>query len=212
MKNIIVTGASGNLGKATVKLFLKNNFHVAGCISPHDSGAEMDNSNLDVYPLDLTEPAACENLVHKVLQKQKTIYAVVLTVGGFIVGNIETVSKTDFEKMFALNFMTAFNMAQPVFKQMKIQPGGGKIILIGSDPGKDGSKAKGSVAYGLSKSLLFRLAELINAEGKEKNISAQVIVPTTMDTPQNRASMPDADFTKWTTPEIIAKEIFSVVV
>ncbi|MEP7169524.1 MAG: short-chain dehydrogenase, partial [Bacteroidota bacterium] len=95
--------------------------------------------------------------------------------------------------------------------QLKIQAKGGKIILIGSEPGKDGSKAKGSVAYGFTKSLLFRLAELINAEGRDKNISAHVIIPTTMDTPQNRAAMPKADFSKWTTPEKVSEEIFAAV-
>lgn len=212
MSTIIVTGAAGNLGKAVVKLFLKNTFHVSGCISLQDSNLDIYKTKLDTYSLDLTDSSACENLVHTIFQRQKTIDAAILTVGGFTSGNIEKVTKSDFEKMFALNFVTAFNIVQPVFKQMKTQSTGGKIILIGSDPGKDGSKAKGSVAYGFSKSLLFRLAELINAEGKNKNISAHVIVPTTMDTPENRAAMPDADFSKWTTPEIIAEEIYLKVV
>jgi hypothetical protein len=59
---------------------------------------------------------------------------------------------------------------------------------------------------------VFRLAELINEEGKGKNISAHVIVPTTMDTPQNRAAMPNADFSKWTTTAKIAEEIARALV
>jgi NAD(P)-dependent dehydrogenase (short-subunit alcohol dehydrogenase family) len=60
------------------------------------------------------------------------------------------------------------------------------------------------VAYSLSKSLVFRLAELFNESGKSKNISATVLVPSTIDTPQNRASMPDADFAKWVPAASIA--------
>ena len=64
------------------------------------------------------------------------------------------------------------------------------------------------VAYGLAKSLIFRLAELMNAEAKGTNVVTSVIVPSTIDTPQNRKSMPDADPTKWVKPEAIADVIY----
>lgn len=69
--------------------------------------------------------------------------------------------------------------------------------------------SKGMVAYGLSKSLLFRLAELMNDEAVGTGVKTVVIVPSTIDTPQNRAAMPGADFSKWQTPEFIADIIFS---
>ena len=100
--------------------------------------------------------------------------------------------------------MTAFNIVQPVLKQMLTQSGGGRIVLIGSKPGMSAKEAKGSVAYGLSKSLLFRLAEIINIEGKGKNVFASVIVPGTIDTPQNRAAMPGANFSDWIKAEDLA--------
>ena len=68
--------------------------------------------------------------------------------------------------------------------------------------------SKGMIGYGLAKSLIFRLAELMNEEAKGKNIVTSVVVPSTIDTPQNRASMPDADFTKWVTPQAIAEVIY----
>ena len=205
--NILVTGAKGNLGIAVVKTFLNKNSKVFACISPRDQSLEIKDENLSVFPLDLNDAEACITLTNNIIEKHFKVDAAVLTVGGFAIGSIENVSVADFEKMIALNFYTAFNMAQPLLKQMKQQEKGGKIILIGSEPGRDIGKAKGTVAYAFSKSLIFRLAELINAEGKDKNIFSHVIIPTTIDTPQNRAAMPNADFSKWQTPESIANEI-----
>ena len=210
MKNILVTGAKGNLGNAVVKTFLQNNHKVIACISLKDKELGIDHPDVSVFSIDLNDSDACNVFSQSIFSQYKTIDAAVLTVGGFIPGNMEAVTIADFEKMIALNFYTAFNLVQPLIKQMKQQISGGKIILIGSGPGKDVTKGKGSVAYGFSKSLVFRLAELINEEGKEKSITAHVIVPTTIDTPQNRAAMPNADFSKWESPESIALKIMEI--
>jgi NAD(P)-dependent dehydrogenase (short-subunit alcohol dehydrogenase family) len=211
MKNIIITGAAGNLGSAVVKNFLANNYRVIPFVSMRDKTSEIKVHNKEAIPLDLTDEEACKNQTENIAKKYGSIDAAVLTAGSFIPGDIEHVSKYDFEKMIAINFITAFNMAQPVFLQMKKQKEGGKIIFIGSGPGEDGAKAAKSVAYGFSKSLLFRLAELINSEGNKINISAEVIIPTTIDTPQNREAMPTADFSKWMSAESIAEEIYLAV-
>ena len=76
--------------------------------------------------------------------------------------------------------------------------------MIGSRPGANMKNSKGMVAYGLGKSLIFHLAELMNEEAKGTNVVTNVIVPSTIDTPQNREAMPHADFNKWVTPEAIA--------
>lgn len=211
MQHILITGAFGNLGKAVVKNVLEKDYMVSACISKNDLVPEQQ-TNIDYYVLDLTDADACKILCNEVGTKYSQINDAVLTVGGFIPGNVDAVTKADFDKMILLNFTTAFNLVQPLLKQMKKQEKGGTIILIGSEPGLDGAKASGSVAYGFSKSLLFRLAELINAEGQGKNISAHVVVPTTMDTPQNRAAMPNADFSKWATTDSIAQEIAGLLV
>src|SRR5258705_3949473 len=124
MKNIIVTGAKGNRGTVVVKNFLTNNYKVIACISERNSEPAMENPNVEYFPLDLTDSEACKIFSETIIQKYKTIDVAVLTVGGFIAGNMEMVTKQDFEKMFALNFITAFNMVQPLFKQMKTQAGG----------------------------------------------------------------------------------------
>jgi NAD(P)-dependent dehydrogenase (short-subunit alcohol dehydrogenase family) len=85
---------------------------------------------------------------------------------------------------------------------------GGRIFLIGSRPGLDATDSKGMVAYGLGKSLIFRLAELLNDEGEAQGVVTSVVVPSTIDTPQNRKAMPKADFNRWVKPEEIADTIY----
>ncbi|HKR07210.1 MAG TPA: SDR family NAD(P)-dependent oxidoreductase [Bacteroidia bacterium] len=205
MKNILVTGAKGNLGTAVVNKFLDSGYCVIGTVSAKESTVTGNkNTHLEYYSVDLTDASASKGFIQSVIAKNKSIDGAVLTVGGFAAGKLTDTAQPDFEKMFALNFITAFNIVQPVLKQMMTQPDGGRIILIGSKPGMSACEAKGSVAYGLSKSLVFRLAEIINVEGKGKNIFASVIVPATIDTPQNRAGMPDANFSEWVKAEDIA--------
>ena len=89
-----------------------------------------------------------------------------------------------------------------------MKQGNGRIFLIGSRQGLNILKGKSALAYSFSKSLLFRLAELLNAEAKGKNVVASVIVPSIIDTPSNRESMPDANFSDWVTPSAIADVIY----
>jgi NAD(P)-dependent dehydrogenase (short-subunit alcohol dehydrogenase family) len=106
--------------------------------------------------------------------------------------------------MHALNFETAYYIARAVFNQMMKQSGGGRIIFIGARPAMEPNAGKTAIAYGLSKSLLFKLSEYLNVIGAEKNIVTYVAVPSTIDTPPNRQAMPKADFSTWQKPEDIA--------
>lgn len=105
-----------------------------------------------------------------------------------------------------LNVETAYNAIRPLFEHMMAR-GRGRIFMIGSKPGIDMLQSKGMVAYGLSKSLIFRLAELMNEEAKPKDVVTSVIVPSVMDTPHNRTALPDADFSKWVKADDIAELI-----
>ena len=122
-------------------------------------------------------------------------------------GDIADTSSADILKQYKLNFETAYHIARPVFLQMMKQ-GYGRLFMIGSRPGSDMRNSKGMTAYGLAKSLVFRLAELMNEEAKGTDVVTCVVVPSTIDTPQNRKSMPDADFSKWVKPEAIADAIY----
>ena len=203
MRTAIVTGASGNLGRAVVQKFLSEGYAVEGTGS-----LLMDTPHFHSVTVDLVNEEAAAEWVQAVINKQKTIDVAVLTVGGFAMADIAGTTTAMIGQQYRLNFETAYNVARPVFVQM-IKQGTGTIFLIGSKAGMEAANSKGMIAYGLSKSLLFRLAELMNEEAAGTAVNTMVIVPSTIDTPQNRAAMPAADFSKWQTPETIADIIFS---
>ena len=208
MKTIIVSGASGNLGRAVVDKFLEKGYLVTGTVIPGDQfNMNLENRNFEKAVVDLLDEEAVGQFTEDLVTRLGNIDAAVLTAGGFAMGNIADTRATDIEKQYKINFETAYNLARPVFIQMMKQ-GRGRIFLIGSRPGLDMKNSKGMVAYGLSKSLIFRLAELMNEEAKGTNVVTCVVVPSTIDTPQNRKSMPDADFNKWVTPEAVADLIY----
>ena len=208
MKTAIVTGASGNMGQAVVKKFLAEGYKVIGTIIPNDPvKIDVDSPNFETTIANLADEENSQQLIESVIQKNGRIDVAVLTVGGFAMGTVVETKTADVLKQYKLNFETAYNTARPAFIQM-LKQNSGRIFIIGSRPGLDAKNGKGMVAYGLSKSLIFRLAELMNDEAKGKNVVTSVIVPSTIDTPQNRKGMPDADPTKWVKAEDIANVIY----
>ena len=91
-----------------------------------------------------------------------------------------------------------------LFLKMSLQETPSRIILVGSRPAIIPKEGKNAVAYALSKSLMFTLADLLNAESNSNKVVANVIVPGTIDTEANRQAMPDANFDDWVSPEEIA--------
>lgn len=203
----IVTGASGNLGHAVIQKFIAAGFKVIGTVLHKDQFVfDLPADQFEKMMVDLSDETAAQQFIDTVISKYERIDAAVLTVGGFAMGKIADTKTSDIAKQYQLNFETAYNIARPVFVQM-LQQTSGRIFMIGSKPGLSAINSKGMVAYGLGKSLIFRLAELMNDEAKGLNVVTSVVVPGTIDTPQNRQSMPDADFSKWVSPEKIAAVI-----
>lgn len=208
MKTAIVTGAAGNLGQAVIKKFLHEHYFVTGTVVPDRPFVTgILGKNFETAVVDLLQEESAQQLVELVAMKHSTVDVAVLTAGGYATGNIFNSKNSDIHKQFQLNFETAYNIAKPVFTQMMKQ-GFGRIFMIGSKAGFDIRNGKGSIGYGLSKSLVFRLAELMNEEAKGTDIVTTVIVPSTIDTPQNRKAMPQADPRKWVSPETIADIIY----
>ena len=208
MKTAIVTGASGNMGQAVIKKFIDEGFKVIGTVIPNDPvPMDFPADKLDKVLVDLMNEDDSAKFVNDVTSKYGSVDAAVLTVGGFAMGSVAETKTSDIAKQYKLNFETAYNVARPVFVQMMKQ-NNGRIFIIGSKPSLSSVNSKGMVAYGLAKSLIFRLAELMNAEAKGTNVVVSVIVPSTIDTPQNRKSMPDADPAKWVKTEAIADVIY----
>ena len=208
MKTAIVTGASGNLGQAVIKKFLAEGYNVIGTVIPNDLvPINFPEDNFEKAVVDLRDEDDAEKFMDDVVSTYSTIDAVILTVGGFAMGSIADTTSENIMKQYKLNFETAYNIGRPAFIQMMKQ-NSGRIFMIGSRPGLQASFSNGMVAYGLAKSLVVRLTELMNIEAKGKNVVASIVVPSTIDTPQNRQSMPDANFNNWVNPESIASIIY----
>jgi NAD(P)-dependent dehydrogenase (short-subunit alcohol dehydrogenase family) len=208
MKTAIVTGSAGNMGEAVVKKFIEEGYFVAGTVSPNSSAQQnFPEDKFEKIIVNLEDEEDTQKFVENVIAKYATIDAAVLSAGGFAMGSIADTKTSDIEKQYKLNFETAYNVARPIFTQMMKQ-GSGRIFIIGSQSGLSAKNGQGMIAYGLTKSLIFRLAELMNAEAKGKNVVTSVVVPSIIDTPQNRKSMPDAHFENWVKAESIADVIY----
>jgi NAD(P)-dependent dehydrogenase (short-subunit alcohol dehydrogenase family) len=200
-KSILITGASGNLGHAVVHKFVQADFKVYGT---DRSGASMEGA--EIASVDLTNEAAVNAYIEQIISKDQQLNAAVLLVGGYTPGNLLATDGAALQKMYKLNFETAYFVVHALLPHFEAN-GGGHIVLIGSRAAIDAQAALYNVAYGLSKSMVVALGNIINAYGKDKGIRASVIVPSIIDTPPNRANMPDADYSKWTTAEAIADNI-----
>ena len=204
MNTIIITGASGNLGTAVTNTMLAAGYRVVATVHNEEASKQlMPHPDLLVEVVDLTDESQANSFIAGVINEQDNVFGALLLVGGFVAGDISSTSLADVKKQLTLNFDTAFNVAKPVFEQM-MKKGEGRIVFVGSRPALVAGAGKNMVAYGLSKSLLFKLAEYLNAAAKGTNVTATVIVPSTLDTPVNRKSMPDADPSAWVKPEEIA--------
>ena len=159
-KNILVTGASGNLGKAVVEKFLKDGDQVLAMTTPGKGLGYEVTGAITTHDADLTDEKSVNETLEKIIGVHKTIDAAILTVGGFALGTIQTTAAADLQKMIALNFNTAYLVARVVFNQMMAQ-GFGRIIFIGARPALVAAEGKNMIAYALSKSLVFKLSELL---------------------------------------------------
>lgn len=204
-KTVLITGIQGNLGSAVANVFATAGYKVAGTVVPGENirVANLQNET-SVFTVDLRDESASAKMIDEIISANGSIHDAILTVGGFTMNAVVDADTDSIRQQFELNFITAYNVARPVFKHM-LQQGNGRIFLIGSRPGKDMKNGKGMAAYALSKSLLFNLAQLMNDEANGTDVFVSVVVPTTIDTPQNRAAMPDADFSTWVKAEAIAE-------
>jgi NAD(P)-dependent dehydrogenase (short-subunit alcohol dehydrogenase family) len=205
MKNIIITGANGNLGTAVVKKFLGEKYKVIAVDNANNHlSFATGNSNFEFKTVDLSKEEAASSFTQDIISANKKIDGGLLLVGGFAMGSIDKTSGADIDKMISLNFKTAYFLARPLFQHM-MENGSGRLVFVGGRPALKPEQGKGMIAYALSKSLLFKLAEFLNAEAKGKNVVASVIVPSTIDTAENRKSMPDANPANWVKAEQIAE-------
>jgi NAD(P)-dependent dehydrogenase (short-subunit alcohol dehydrogenase family) len=207
----LITGAAGNLGQATAVAFRRAGVHTV--LVDHARGRleklfpDLVGSvdHLFVGGVDLTDTAAVEELTATVMDHFERIDALVNTVGTYRGGKpVHEESLDTWELLFDANVRTALLTVKAVVPVM-LQQGSGRIVNVGSRSALRGGAR--TAAYSASKSAVVRLTESLAAELEVSGIRVNCVLPSTIDTPQNREAMPDADFSTWVTPEAIAEVI-----
>jgi NAD(P)-dependent dehydrogenase (short-subunit alcohol dehydrogenase family) len=200
----LITGANGGLGTHVTKAMLEAGFTVVG-LAPKIKQSDFNHPNFTALPAALDSLDSARKAVGTAIAKFKQIDVLVHTVGGFSGGQpIHTTDDTTFQRMFDLNVNAAFHILRAVIPHLR-QARTGRIIGIGSRAGEVPAPTIG--AYSASKAAFESLMRTVALENKEAGITANLILPGTIDTPANRQAMPGADTTQWVKPETIASLI-----
>lgn len=203
-KVAIVTGANGGLGTYVTQALLDAGATVVG-VSRKIQQSEFTSSAFTALPAEMSTGDGARKMVEGAVAQFGRIDIVVHTVGGFAGGR--SIAETDdgaFQRMFDLNLNSTFYFLRAVLPAMR-KTGNGRIIAIGSRAAVDPGAGVG--AYSASKAAMVSLIRTVALENKDAGITANVILPGTMDTQANRKSMPTADRSKWVQPSDIASLI-----
>jgi NAD(P)-dependent dehydrogenase (short-subunit alcohol dehydrogenase family) len=204
----MVTGANGNLGRAIAKAFADLGANLALFGSRRES-LERAFGSEDEHRLflaaDLLDQEQVDAAVKKTIERFKRIDVLCNIAGGFRMGApVHETSDRDWNFMLDVNARTVLHTSRAVIPLM-LKAGGGKIVNVGAFAAQRGAAHMG--AYIASKSAVIRLTETMAAELREKNINVNCVLPTIIDTPENRAAMPKADPKKWVAPKALADVI-----
>jgi NAD(P)-dependent dehydrogenase (short-subunit alcohol dehydrogenase family) len=205
---VVITGASGNLGRALVTAFAAQDARLVLVDRRRDRletvyGAE-DARRLYVAA-DLMNVDAVEAAAKSATDRFGRVDALCNIAGGFRMGSpVHETSDADWSFLLDINARTVLNAARAFVPRM-LAAGRGKIVNVGAFAAQKGAANMG--AYVASKSAVIRLTEAMSAELREKNINVNCVLPTIIDTPDNRKAMPDADPRKWVAPEDLANVI-----
>lgn len=207
-ETVVVTGAAGALGRAVVDHFLMGGAHVIAVDYAADLLAEAlsqggERCRLEVC--DLTDRSACLDLSNRLLEAYGEVSILCNIAGGFHMGEsvFETQDST-WDFLFNLNTKSIVYMTQRLVPAMVAQ-GRGRVINVGAVAATQGQAMMG--AYLASKSATIRLTESLAEEVKRYGVNVNCVMPGVIDTPRNRADMPDADFAQWVRPEKMAEVI-----
>jgi NAD(P)-dependent dehydrogenase (short-subunit alcohol dehydrogenase family) len=203
-KTALVTGATGGLGTHVTKALLDAGFAVVG-LAQKIQQSDFNHPNFTALPASLDGLAAAKKAADTVIARFGKIDVLAHLVGGFAGG--QTVADTDdatFQRMLDMNLNSAFHILRAVIPRMH-KAGTGRIIAIASRAAEDPGPTVG--AYSASKAALVSLIRTVALENKDVGITANVILPGTIDTPANRKAMPGADVSTWVQPASIASLI-----
>ena len=218
---VIVTGASGNLGRAVAHAFAerganialvdRNAIAVAAALADLAGHGWANDKRFMPVIGDLLDQPQVASMVSAVVRRYGGVHVLCNLAGGFRMGEaVHETSDANWNFLFDVNARTLLHAARAVVPQMLSQPVDahgtrGKIVNVGAYGAQRGAAQMG--AYGASKATVIRMTESMAAELREQGINVNCVLPTTLDTPQNRADMPAADLARWVAPEALAEVI-----
>ncbi|HEX2055268.1 MAG TPA: SDR family NAD(P)-dependent oxidoreductase [Nitrospiraceae bacterium] len=198
-KVVLVAGGSGALGRTVVPAFLGMGARVVTAERKPDSGAPIDR--LVTMQADVTDEAECRRLVEETIRREGRIDALVNLVGGFASGRIVETDAAVWQRMLTTNLTAAFLLSKTVLPHLTNRRAG-RIVHVAARAALD--PFPGAAAYIVSKSGLAALIRVLATETIGSGVTVNGVLPATIDTPPNRAAMPDADPSTWVKPESIA--------
>jgi len=205
-KVVAVTGAFGQLGQAVVRAALDAGAQVAALDrAPLPADAAVPGGAFALGELDLAEPDAAVQAIDRVAARFGGLDALVNVAGTFRWETLEKGGVETWDLLYRVNLRSAVSTSRAALPHL-VRRGGGRIVNIGA--GAAAAKAgAGMGAYTASKAGVGKLTEALAEELKDRNVTVNAVLPSIIDTPANRADMPDADFTRWVTPRAIADVI-----
>ena len=207
-KTVLITGAAGNLGRAAAAAFGLRGANLV-LVDLNDEALEAAYPGQDEHSmkisLDLMDAAAIGEAVEAVRAQFGSIDALAALTGGFHMGEpVHELAVGKWDQMVELNAETLINTVQAIVPVM-LEQEAGKIVTIGANAARQGMAQMS--AYIVAKSAVIRLSESMSAELRGKGINVNCVLPSIIDTPENRAAMPDADPADWVSPEKLANVI-----
>ncbi len=203
---VLITGAKGGLGTSVTERFLEVGATVVGT-SRSIKQSDFNHPRFTAIAADFSSEAAVKELVNQVVSRFGKIDALAHVMGGFAAGTVAETDDKTWDMMRDLNLTSAFYILRAVIPHMR-KARYGRIVAVGSLAAVEPHAGLG--AYVMSKMAMAALVRTVALENADANITANVVLPGTMDTPANRASMPNADFSKWVQTADVAKLIHTL--
>lgn len=207
-KTVLITGAAGNLGAAVAEVMSARGARLALLDLRRDGLVQRYGQATDrrlLLPVNLLQPAEVQEAVQAAQAQWGRIDVLCNLAGGFRMGPpVHETQDRDWDFLMDINVRTLLNMVRAVVPGM-LASGGGSIVNVGAQSALRGAAHMG--AYTASKGAVIRLTESMAAELREQNIRINCVLPSIIDTPENRAAMPEADPARWVSPQDLAQTI-----
>ena len=206
-RTVLVTGAAGHLGQAVAQRFaeLGDNVVLMGRRASLERAFGSETAHRMFAAADLLDAAQVDAAVAAAVERFAGIDVLCNIAGGFRMGTpVHATPDADWTAMLDINLRTTLNAIRAVVPVM-LQRGGGKVVNVAAAAGLKAGAA--TAPYAASKSAVIRITEAMAAELRDKNVNVNCVLPTVIDTPDNRSAMPKGDPSRWVAPRDLAQVI-----